>query len=371
MADSIRFSLLTCAPGEQIYTLFGHTAIRYQNFTTGTDMVYNYGVFSFSAPNFVWRFVKGETDYQLADSTYDRFTREYAYYNRAVWEQELNLNKEEEMQLITLLEINRLPENRVYRYNFFYDNCSTRARDIIEESIKGNVVYPEKDFRKTFRDIVYECNVGYDWSRFGMDFCLGVDADKPITYRQEMFAPFYLMEAFEQANIKVESGIERPLINGTSQVVFPKADGQSGSYLMTPWRTFLLLFIFIVAITIWGIKKKKALWGIDLVLFAVAGIAGCVITMLTFFSEHPAVSPNYLIFVFHPLHLICMPFFLYKEIKRRRSIYHLLNTIILTLFILLWAVIPQHFNLAVLPLALCLLIRSVSNLLLTYKPKGK
>lgn len=370
-ADSIRFSLLTCGPGEPIYTLFGHTAIRYQNFTTGTDMVYNYGVFSFSAPNFVWRFVKGETDYQLADSTYDRFAREYDYFNRGVWEQVLNLDSEEKAQLISLLEINRLPENRVYRYNFFYDNCSTRARDIIEKSIDGAVIYPEIDYRKSFRQVIYESSVGYEWSCFGMDFCLGIGADKRMTYRQEMFAPFYLMEAFAQAKIQTTSGDERPLVTETSQVVFPKADGQSGSYFMTPLRTFLLLFILIAALTIWGIKKKKTLWGIDLILFAAAGLAGCIITFLMFFSEHPAVSPNYLIFVFHPLHLLCIPFFLYKEIKHRRSIYHLLNTVILTLFILLWAVIPQHFNLAVLPLALCLLVRSVSNLVLTYKPKGK
>lgn len=361
--DSIEFSLLTCAPGEEIYSLFGHTAIRYQDPAKGIDKVYNYGIFSFSAPNFIWRFVKGETDYMLADSTYDRFSREYAYYNRAVWEQVLDLKPDEKQHLLQLLETNALPQNRVYRYNFLYDNCSTRARDIIEESIQGKVVYPEADYTRTFRDIIHESSKGYDWSRFGMDFCLGVDADKPITYREEMFAPFYLEDAFNQARIADNTGNERPLVSATSQVVYPSGPGQSGSYFFTPWRTFLLVFILVVALTIRGIKRKKSLWAFDLVLFAAAGLAGCIVTMLSFFSEHPAVSPNYLIFVFHPLHLIAMPFFIYKEIKGRRSIYHTLNAIILTLFILLWPIIPQHFNLAVLPLALCLLVRSLSNLL--------
>ena len=108
------------------------------------------------------------------------------------------------------------------------------------------------------------------------------------------------------------------------------------------------------------------MWGVDLILFLSAGIIGCILTFLANFSEHPTVSPNYLLFVFHPFHIIVLPFIIYKGIKQQKCLYHILNSVVLTLFILLWALIPQRFDLAVLPLALSLLIRSASNYILAY-----
>ena len=139
--DSIRISLLTCASGEEIYSLFGHTAIRYENYTRGIDAVFNYGIFNFNAPNFILRFALGETDYQLGVTDYERFAAEYYYLERDVWQQELNLTVQEKGKLVMLLEENYRPENRIYRYNFFYDNCATRPRDLIEKSIDGTLQY--------------------------------------------------------------------------------------------------------------------------------------------------------------------------------------------------------------------------------------
>jgi hypothetical protein len=365
--DSIRISLLTCAPGEEIYSLFGHTAIRYECPSQGIDLVFNYGVFSFNTPNFIYRFVIGETDYMLGVIDYPRFEMEYAYQNRAVWQQTLNLTAEEKENLFRLLRNNYLPENRIYRYNFFFDNCSTRPRDRVEESLNGKVVYSSVDNRQTFRDIIYQSSKGYEWNRFGMDFCLGVKADRPISYREEMFAPLYLMEAFANAVIIDAEHKERALVSETTTLVPEKKIEKEERFRLTPMRSALLLLIFILFATIYGIRKQRSLWVIDLFLFAFSGLAGCVIAFLSCFSEHPAVSPNYLIFVFHPLHLLLLFLFLRKEAKGGRSYYHLINTVVLTLFILIWPVNPQHFNLAVLPLALCLLIRSASNLVLTYK----
>lgn len=378
-ADHMTFSLLTCAPGDKIYTLFGHTAIRYKNVQKGIDDVYNYGVFSFHSPNFIWRFVKGETDYRLGVMDFAEFRAGYAYEKRVVWEQTLNLTAAEKSELLKLLKINLLPANKVYRYNFFFDNCATRPRDKIEESIEGNVIYTSEDYRQSFRDIVHEGAKDFPWDRFGMDFCLGVKADHPITYREEMFSPIYLMEAFNKARIINDKGEERPLISHTKEIVSQGkviSDAQNSSLnhfisasRFTPIRLSLLLFIIITYATIFGIRRNKSLWGIDLALFVFAGIAGSVIAFLTGFSEHPTVSPNYLLFVFHPLHLLLAPFFLYKEVKHRRSRYHQINLIVLTLFIVVWPLNPQHFDFAVLPLALCLLVRSFSNLVLTYNKK--
>ena len=152
--DSLQFSLLTCAPGEMVYELFGHTAIRCRNFTKGTDLVYNYGMFDFDTPNFVMRFVRGETDYMLGVVPFDYFEREYAFRGSAVKEQVLALEEYETHWLDSLLRDNYLPENRVYRYNYFYDNCTSRARDRIEQALNGDVMYPPGVKGATFRSWV-------------------------------------------------------------------------------------------------------------------------------------------------------------------------------------------------------------------------
>lgn len=375
-SDSVRISLLTCAPGEEIYSLFGHTAIRYEEPAKGIDIVFNYGLFSFNTPNFMLRFALGETDYELGAVPYEHFAAEYEYFGRSVWKQDLAINGAEKEKIISLLEENLRPENRIYRYNFFHDNCATRPRDKIEEAIHGKVTYlplTKNGEKKSFRDIVHQYTQGHPWAQFGIDFCIGNEADKPITDRQMMFAPFYLKTAFEGAQVNRDS-LRSPLVSSTDKIIdcerwtskesAPKTDIWD---TMTPLRCSLLLLIVVAGATIYGIRRKKSLWGLDALLFAAAGIAGCVITFLALFSQHPAVSSNYLLFVFHPLHLLCLPFFICKERKRQKSWYHMANIVVLTLFIVLFAAIPQRIDFAVLPLASCLLIRSASNLILTYK----
>lgn len=371
--DSIRLSLLTCAPGEEIYSYFGHTAIRYEEPAKGIDVVFNYGLFNFGAPNFIFRFALGETDYILGAIAYDRFAAEYAFSGRSVWQQTLNLSDNESRKLAALLMENAKPENRTYRYNFFYDNCSTRPRDKIEESVQGEIVYeyPVKDGAKSYRDIVHQYTKGHPWSQFGIDLCIGSEADRPITSRQMMFIPFYLEDALDAARL-VNNGSNRPLVSERKLIVDCESDGTSAETagfwdLFTPIRSALLLFIIVAAATIYGIRKKKSLWGIDIVLFGTTGIAGCILAFLALFSEHPTVSSNYLLFVFHPGQLFFLPIMINAARKGRKCWYHILNFAVLTLFILLFPLIPQRIDLAVVPLALSLLIRSASNLILTYK----
>lgn len=369
--DSIQLSLLTCAPGEEIYSLFGHTAIRYQNYTQNIDAVFNYGMFSFNTPNFILRFTLGETDYQLGVTSYSEFADEYNYYGRSVWQQNINLTQPEKLKLIKLLEDNYRPENRVYRYNFFFDNCATRPKDQIEKAIDGKLEYgrnmDDKNTGKSFRDIIHQYTKGHPWDRFGIDLCIGSTADRPITYRQMMFAPFYVKDFFEKAIIINPSGVGRPLVEKETKVVNPPNVVTSQQQGLTPLQSSLLLFIIVTLITIYGIRHNKTFWQVDLILFFVAGITGCILTFLVLFSKHPAVSPNFLLFIFHPIHLLWLPWIIKSGYKKQRSIYMMANCAVLTLFILLWSVIPQRFDLAVLPLALCLLERSASNLIITYK----
>ncbi|MBR1720091.1 MAG: DUF4105 domain-containing protein, partial [Phocaeicola sp.] len=161
--DSLRWSLLTCQPSQEIYQLFGHTALRCENYTRKVDLVFNYGMFSFNTPNFVMRFVKGETDYLLGVEEYADFLQNYKRRGSGVIQQTLNLTQEEANKLWQSLLENARPENRVYRYNYFYNNCTSKARDMVEQCLDGKVVYPETKSGKTFRSIIHEYTKGSDW----------------------------------------------------------------------------------------------------------------------------------------------------------------------------------------------------------------
>ncbi len=365
--DSIRFSLLTCAPGTEIYSLFGHTAIRYENYTRRIVVVFNYGMFSFNTPNFIFRFVAGETDYQLGITPYSYFEAEYAMRGSSVYQQVLNLTQSEKERLLTILENNYLPENRIYRYNYFYDNCTTRARDKIEECIEGKVVYPDSLSGKSYRSIVHEFTAGSPWNEFGIDLCLGAEADKEINKRQQMFSPFYMKYYASNAYIVDAGGTRRPLILDETKIVDVEPDEVQPGFVLSPLMCGAL-FLALCVVMAWGQwKTQRFWWGWDIVLYGLQGLAGCIIAFLFFFSVHPTVGSNWLLILFNPIPLLYLPFMVYKAVKRKKDYYHVGNMVYLTLFITILPFCGQEFNLTVLPLALGLLVTSASHVLVWNK----
>ncbi|HCC85271.1 MAG TPA: hypothetical protein DEQ06_01525, partial [Porphyromonadaceae bacterium] len=172
--DSATVSLLTASPWNgAIYALFGHTAIRVQDDSTGIDEVYNYGFFDSSQPGFIYNFVRGRTDYILGVTSFADFIYEYRAKGQQVVEQQLNLSPAEKQKLYDALYENALPENRKYRYNYFYDNCATRPRDMVEQYCNGEIQYPPTDAPQSYRDLVHESLVNYPWYSFGIDLLIG------------------------------------------------------------------------------------------------------------------------------------------------------------------------------------------------------
>ena len=366
--DSVRISLLTCAPGSEIYALFGHSAIRYENPEKDQDWVFNYGMFSFKEPNFVMRFVKGETDYQLGVVPFRYFETEYALRGSSVYQQVLNLTDEEKVRLISLLEENYLPSNRVYRYNYFYDNCTTRARDKVEESIQGKVVYPETEKEVSFRDIIHEFTAGSEWGEFGIDLCLGSEADEPIDERKQMFAPFYMMEAARGAMIHRADTVV-PLVLEEFKVVDAVLEDEP-AFPLSPMTCAMGLLVATAFVVGWGIRKGRPCLAWNVLMFFLQGLGGCIVAFLFFFSLHPTVGSNWLLMLFHPLALFYLPIMIYRGIKGKKDPYHWLNVVLLTSFMILMLFISQEFNLTVLPLALSLLLVSVGHIY-TYYLKNK
>lgn len=371
-------SLLTCGQGDDIYTLFGHTAIRYADPVQGTDLVFNYGVFDFDTPQFALRFALGETDYQLGLNRFDHFCAIYSYHGRTVWEQPLNLTPSEQQRLIQLLQENYRPENRMYRYNFFYDNCATRPRDLIERAVEGKIRYAQPMEQPTdslsYRTFIHRYSQGHPWSRLGMDLCLGAKADRPITLRQREFVPFCLMEDFAHAEIEDPEGNLRPLTGAVRLIVAGKEQSPQDALHaseVTDWPLHLariLLFLIVIPLTLWSeFFRQRACWMLDLLLLLSAGVAGCILAFLATLSSHPCVDSNWLLLALHPLHLLCLPCAIRRLRKGLLSRYQVANFAILTLFIIVFLLKLQLIPTTAVYLALALWIRAAAHLYLHRK----
>lgn len=356
--DSVEISLLTCQPHDEVYSLYGHTAIRYHELTRGgIDAAFNYGVFNYDAPFFAIRFVFGLTDYELGAYPTELFKREYRHFGSMVTEQVLNLNNEEKLKLRMALVDNLKPANNVYRYNYFYNNCTTKARDIIERNINGKVEYTQrKDYTPTYRDMVHHMTRNNPWSRFGNDLLLGIQADSKTTIRQQEFLPDNLLYDFDHAQIYT-NGQYRPLVKERRIVVPAGVQMVKSGFPLTPRQCGYILLVIGVVLTAvqWFMRRTFVLW--DGVLMVVSGIIGFML-FLMLFSQHPTVQVNLQILLFNPLHLI----YLWPVIKGRQTRYWMICTVMVALF--LTGSLFQCYAEGLYTLALCLLLQSILHLLM-------
>ena len=358
-AQQYRVSLLTCDPGEEIYSSFGHSAIRVLDQETGRDRVYNYGTFDFGAPNFVLNFAGGRLDYFLSVSTFDRFIAEYNYFHRSVREQELDLNQEQKLALIAFLETNYLPENRNYRYDFFFDNCATRIRDVMEQILGDQLVWHDEEQEavdKSFRQLIDEKVFYMPWSDLGIDLALGSRLDRDATPREEQFLPEYMEEAFARAMIEGD-GPTRPLVKNERVILdFQPANESLG--VINPYLLFWILAIVFTAITFIGFRKKKLYIGFDLVFFGILGIIGLVMTALWLGSDIPSTKWNWNILWAFPGHLILIPGLLSKTLKPWLRPYLLFALILADAAVVFWILGWQSFHPSLIPLLLVIILRT-------------
>ena len=349
--DSVEVSLLTCSPHEEIYSLYGHTALRWHDLRSNEDLAFNWGVFDFRKPYFVLRFVFGLTDYELGTVPMKYFTEEYRNVGSSVTEQVLNLTAEEKQRLFLALVKNLQPENRIYRYNYFYDNCSTRPRDIIEQCVNGKLEYADReDFTSSYRKMVSACTRNHPWATFGNDMLLGVKADMVTDRRQQEFLPEHLLYDFDRAQIYA-NGEYRPLVKERRILVPAGVQVIEQDFLFSPTECACgLLILSIVILTFeWRRKKTFRLW--DGLLMVAQGLVGLVLFVMLF-SQHPTTSTNLQILLFNPL-----PFFFLPAVARGRSTrWWILLTVMFVLFMI--GSLFQQYAEGMQIVALCLLLRS-------------
>ena len=356
LMDSVEFSLLTCQPHDEVYSLYGHTAIRYHELKPGgLDLAFNYGVFDFKRPHFVARFVFGLTDYELGAYPYKYFVLEYRRFGSMVTEQVLNLTDEEKLALHDALAINLRPENKIYRYNYFYNNCTTKARDIIESCINGKIEYAEReDYTPSYRDMVHSMTRNNPWSRFGNDLLLGIKADWKTDLRQQEFLPGNLLYDFDHAQIYKE-GTYRPLIKERRIAVPAGVQIIESGFPLTPLACAAILLVVGIVIFFFEWRKKRVfvLW--DVLLMIATGTIGIVLTLMLF-SQHPTVSLNLQIILCNPLPWL----FLWPVIRRRQTRYWKITAILAVLFLI--GSFFQTYAEGIHALALCLLMQCYANM---------
>jgi hypothetical protein len=357
--ENTQISLLTCSPGDLIYELFGHTAIRIQDDSHKLDFVVNYGLFDFDQPHFVYRFVRGKTDYTVGVSYTRSFIQSYAERGSSITESTLNLTLAEKQDLLNRLNENLQPENRIYRYNFIYNNCATKVRDIFDMSIKRKLSYPTHVDSYSFREAIMLYTETAPWSQLGFDLCLGARADRTATQREMLFLPEVLGETYASAMLTDSTGIQ-PLCLQTSQII--PATQEKGTAWFSPTLCAYLLLLMVLYASFFLNKHKIWLKRMDVVLFTINGIGGCIILFLILYSQHPFTGQNYNILWMNPLTLFPLITCIFPFMKKINGLFYLGATVMFLGFVIVMPILPQVFNLAVLPWVLTLLLRSYLRL---------
>jgi hypothetical protein len=352
----LRISLLTCSPGEELYSSWGHTAIRVTDRNNGVDMVFNYGTFDDSDPNFYLRFTRGIMNYALSAYPFSDFIQEYQFQQRGIIEQTLQLSCFEKSSIYRALQINNTESNRFYSYYFHTDNCTTRAEDIIVQNISTPVVFksvlPSKSL--TFRQLInpYLDKNGQYWGKFGTDLFLGMNLDKKMSNKESRFLPDYLKKGFDSARVN-----NQPLV-GQSAIILqwpdPKRDAR---FWFTPFLAFTILLMIVGALSL---SKKtwslKALSIFDRIFFFLIGLLGLLMVTLWAIRIDDVCRNNLNVLWALPTHVIAA-FFLGSSRQSVRKYFQ----VVFWLSILLaftWFFIPQQINNAVGPLILLIIIRS-------------
>ena len=325
----VEVSLLTCSPHEEVYSLYGHTALLITDRMARRQWVFNYGVFDYRKPHFVWRFMMGQTDYRLESTpALLAWCDYYRRWGSSVEAQVLDLTPREKLQLQTALAENL--KTPVYRYNFFFDNCSTRPRDIIERSLDGTVSYAERPgYEPTLRQMVHECT-GSDhrWAAFGNDLLLGFRADQKTTQRERQFLPASLSWDFDHATV-VRGSDKRPLVLRRVTLIPQGQQTVKQGFPLSPLACTLFICLLIAAVTGYELHSKRQQVWFDGVMMLLTGVAGCLLTLM-FFSEHPATSTNLQVLLLNPLALLFLP----QVIRRRKTLWWKLQGVCLLLFLL-------------------------------------
>ena len=349
----LRISLLTCTPGQELYSTFGHSALRVVDNRNNSDLVFNYGTFNFD-PDFYGKFVKGKLLYYVSIDSLSNFLYEYEYFKRGVTEQVINLSCNEKQKLVAALFENAKEENKYYRYDFNYDNCTTRLRDMVERAagrqMDSKNILPAPN--TTFRNLIhfYLNRGGQQWSKFGIDILLGNPMDKKVTNREAMFLPDYLLMAFDSSELN-----DKPVV-GEKKIILNYFDAYKTKSGTTPFIVFGILFLLIAVLSFVYGSRNLSLKIFDFFFFFILGLLGILMLFMWFGTDHAMCKNNFNLLWALPTHLP-VSFLLFSKKNWVNAYFRFIFFYTIALLVA-WFFLPQQFNTALLPVVGIILVRS-------------
>lgn len=353
--SGLQVSLLTCSPGDELYSIFGHTAIRVVDSVSLTDVVYNYGTFNFSDPNFYVKFTRGKLLYYLSVESFSDFALSYYYEKRTITEQILNITEDEKMSIRSALQETLKEENRYYQYDFFLDNCTTRPRDLLVKLIHPKPELPAvMDIKTTFREAIHlylDSGKQY-WSKLGIDLLLGAKTDAVMSKNQQLFLPDNLMYALDKST---PQNMVLATVSPYQITSEPKPEPP-----FTPLMIISILSLFIALVTTpFLISNKGIVLFFDRLVYFITGLLGVILVLMWVATDHSMTKSNYNILWALPTHLIISLFV--SSQKRWVKYYFLMTAILAALVALCWFFLPQKMNPALLPWLVLLVYRSFAK----------
>ncbi len=359
LSPQAQISLITCDPGEELYAGFGHSALRVSDPEWRIDLVYNYGTFDFEAPNFYLKFVRGFLDYMLSRHTFADFYGAYSYEDRNIVEQRLALTADEKQQIFDFLEWNYQPENKTYRYDFFFDNCATRIRDILENSMGEKLKFKNEyiENQPSFRSLIGIYLEERPWWEAPINLILGSVIDRKATPSEYMFLPDFLKVAFSNATVE-RNGQLSSLVETETILYRGGLSKKSEAKFSLPSPTLLLWIIFAIALVFTFVTKlKRKVWFFDYILLIFSGLLGLLIFLLWFGTEHHTTHQNLNIIWMSPLHLASFFILMKRKKIRWAKVYFAAFAAVNILFLLSLPILPQSIHFSFIPFILLLSLR--------------
>lgn len=349
------FYLITCGPGTEVYSIYGHSALRMHIPSRNIDLSYNWGVFDFDTPNFGLKFARGNLQYLLDTDTYSRFLRLYEYEKRWVKSQEINLSSSEKRILAGLIAENLKPENTGYRYDFLFDNCATRIRDILEKTLGNRLIYsPSTEKNKpTFRYLTGTYQKQYPWLDFGIALLLGTPCDRKAEDRDKMFLPLELQKEFNEARIN-RDGKMIPVLQNPETILNFSSPVNRNSFFTQPVFFFLILCIGLIIFTAL-VREGKAVKIVDITIFSLFTLISLLLIFTNFFSLHHQLKYNLAMLWISPFIPVCLAAIV---LNRSWVIWFRIVFVLCVIAFLIQILFSQTGNNAFLPLILMIMVRS-------------
>jgi len=356
LSPQAQISVITILPGNELYSKFGHSAIRIKDTKNKIDWVFNYGTFDFNTPNFYLKFVKGKLNYMLSIQPFYSFYNEYYYEQRTTYEQILNLTEFQKQKIYNYLLWNSQPQNRYYLYDFLYDNCATRIRDVLLQHLGDSLIITNKELNTTFRKELKRY-VHNPWLWFGMDLLLGPIADTKLDTYTSMFLPDYVASALSKAMIITKEGKKTPLVSKERFIFKFEKKKKSATWWYSPALIFSVLLVLILLTSIKEFKQVKRHKWIDFLLFFITGLIGLILLSLWIFTDHQVIYNNLNIAWALPFNI----WFAFASVKKKLGkiaiLYAKLGRFYYLMLILFYPLLPQALSFAIIPILGIILFR--------------